>query len=67
MEYKNIYQKEPREAFILLGSTYVDPFSVVAFHRKDLHNTLVFLHSGHTLTISIPAHEVRDALEKALS
>lgn len=59
--------EEPRKPFILLGVTYVDPFSVVAFHRKDLHNTVLFLDSGHTLAISLPPHEVRDALEKALS
>lgn len=67
MEYTTLSQREPRPPFILLGATYVDPFTVVAFHKKDLHNTLVFLHSGHTLTISVPAHEVRDALVKALS
>ena len=66
MEYTN-ESEGPRPPFILLGATYVDPFAVVAFHKKDLHNTLVFLDSGHTLTISIPAHEVRDALVKALS
>ena len=67
MGYTTLSRKEPRPPFILLGATYVDPFAVVAFHRKDLHNTVVFLDGGHALTLSLPPHEVRDALEKALS
>ena len=58
-----IPSKSPNGGFVLMGRTYVAPWSVVAFEIAGDETTLLFLEGGHRLVVDLAAHKVRNIME----